>query len=55
MVDEGNKVLATTYSQLISDLLILGSDLIGLTATPGRGNADKVIRNKALSAYFYST
>lgn len=54
VVDEAHKVLATTYSQLISDILILGSDLIGLTATPGRGNADKHVMNKALSAYFYS-
>ena len=54
VVDEAHKVLATTYSQIISDLLVLGADLIGLTATPGRGNTDKQIMNKALSAYFYT-
>ena len=54
VVDEAHKVLAETYSDLVTDLVSLDSDLIGLTATPGRGNTDNHVMNKALSAYFYS-
>ena len=54
IVDEAHKVLAPTYAQVISEVLSFGADLIGLTATPGRGNIDNQIMNKALAAYFYS-
>lgn len=54
VVDEAHKVLAPTYAEVITELLAHDSDLIGLTATPGRGNVDNQFMNKALAAYFYS-
>lgn len=54
IVDEAHKVLAPTYAQVITELLSHNADLIGLTATPGRGNLDNQVMNKALAAYFYS-
>lgn len=54
VVDEAHKVLATTYSESITSLISMGSELIGLTATPGRGNADNQVMNKALSAFFFT-
>lgn len=54
VVDEAHKVLAPTYSDVVSSILEHGSKLIGLTATPGRGGDSLFAENKVLSEYFSS-
>ena len=54
VVDEAHKVLAPTYSDVVSSILEQGTKLIGLTATPGRGGDSLFADNKVLSEYFSS-
>jgi superfamily II DNA or RNA helicase len=52
VVDEAHKSIAPTYAKGIKRLIRNGaSDLIGLTATPGRG-VEKIQENKELSNFF---
>ena len=54
IVDEAHKVLAPTYSNIVTTILEQETQLIGLTATPGRGGDSFFADNKVLSEYFSS-
>ena len=54
VVDEAHKVLAPTYSDIVTTILEHETKLIGLTATPGRGGDSFFSENKVLSEYFSS-
>lgn len=52
VVDEAHKVIAPSYSEVISDMCSTDhSSLIGITATPGRGS-EKVEENRELAGFF---
>lgn len=55
VVDEAHKVLAPNYSLLVSELNKYHSKILGLTATPGRGNDSVLKENKALADFFYDS
>ena len=55
IVDEAHKAVATTYQYSIKRLMVDGSNVMGLTATPGRSykslNSDD--QNRLLSEFFF--
>jgi superfamily II DNA or RNA helicase len=57
IVDEAHKSLATTYSTSINLLTQIsrGTQLIGLTATPGRSGDQEDVNNNHLAYFFNST
>jgi superfamily II DNA or RNA helicase len=57
IVDEAHKSLASTYESTINLLTstIGGTQLIGLTATPGRSSSHDAVDNNHLSYFFNST
>lgn len=57
IVDEAHKAIAPTYKQVTRALMLDGTNVMGLTATPGRSysklNSD--IENKELAEFFFET